>query len=210
MERVRAVRIFEVGERSTWEYVAGWLARAHRTLASSTPRTGSLLRYDAEFFRIWPRRAVASVDLDESVRRRLAEVAAGYGAVIDRLLSLPRTVIHGEFYASNVLVDDPATPRRVCPVDWEQAAVGPGLIDLAAHAGGRWGRDDRAAIARAYREALADGDAAAADTFERDLELCRLHLAFQWLGWAESWSPPAEHVYDWAAEALRLADELSL
>lgn len=210
IERVAAVRIFEVGERSTWEYVAGWLARAHRRLASRRPRTGSLLRYDAEFFRMWPGRALRSADLDESVRRRLAEVAAGYEAVVDRLVRLPRTVIHGEFYASNVLVDDPEAPRRVCPVDWEQAAVGPGLIDLAAHAGGRWGRDDRAAIARAYWEALADGEAAAADTFGRDLELCRLHLAFQWLGWAESWSPPADHVYDWAAEALRLADELSL
>lgn len=210
IERVRAVRIFEVGERSTWEYVARWLARAHQRLASMTPRTGSLLRYDAEFFRIWPHRALRSGDLDETVRLRLAEVADGYGAVVDRLLSLPRTVLHGEFYASNVLVDDPEAPRRVCPVDWEQAAVGPGLIDLAAHAGGRWGRDDRAAIARAYREALADGEAAAPDTFERDLELCRLHLAFQWLGWAENWTPPADHVYDWAAEAVRLADELSL
>ncbi len=210
IERVAAVRIFEVGERSTWEYVARWLGRAHRRLASMVPRARSLLRYDAEFFGIWPRRALRSGDLDEAVRRRLAEVAAGYGAVVDRLLSLPRTVLHGEFYASNVLVDDPEAPRRVCPVDWEQAAVGPGLIDLAAHAGGRWGRDDRAAIAGAYREALPESEAPAQDTFERDLELCRLHLAFQWLGWAEKWAPPAEHVYDWAAEALRLADELSL
>lgn len=210
LERVGAVRMFEVGERSTWEYVARWLAHAHQRLGSRMPGTGSLLRYDAEFFTIWPRRALRSGDLEEPVRRRLAEVAAGYGAVVDRLLSLPRTVIHGEFYASNVLVDDPKAPRRVCPVDWEQAAVGPGLIDVAAHAGGRWGRDDRAAIASAYRDALPDEEAPAPDTFERDLELCRLHLAFQWLGWAERWTPPAEHVYDWAAEAVRLADELSL
>lgn len=210
IERLPAVRIFEVGQRSTWECVARWLARAHRVLASMRPRTGALLRYDAEFLSIWPRRALRWGGLDGPVRRRLAEVAAGYEAVVERLLSLPRTVIHGEFYASNVLVDDPAAPTRVCPVDWEQAAVGPALIDLAAHAGGRWGRDDRAAIAGAYRDALPQSEAPAPDTFERDLELCRLHLAFQWLGWAEEWTPPAEHVYDWAAEAVRLADELSL
>jgi len=209
IERVSAVPLYEVGGRSTWEYVARWLARAHRQLASA-PRARSLLRYDAEFFWIWPQRALRFSHLDDAARRRLAEVAVGYGAVVDRLVSLPRTVLHGEFYASNVLVDDPEAPERVCPIDWEHAAVGPGLIDLAAHAAGRWGRADRAAIAHAYRKELADGRMETTDTFERDLELCRLHLAFQWLGWAENWTPPDDHRHDWAAEALRIADELSL
>ncbi len=209
MERVAGVPLHEVGRRSTWEHVARWLARAHVQL-SSAPRPPSLVRYDAEFFSIWPPRALRYGRLDETVRLRLAEVASAYGAVVDRLVSLPQTILHGEFYASNVLVDEPDAPQRVCPIDWEQAALGPGLVDLAAHAAGRWPRDDRAAIAAAYREELASGDEVAADTFERDLELCRLHLAFQWLGWAEDWTPPEEHQHDWAAEALRIAEELSL
>lgn len=210
IERLSGVPLYEVGERSTWEYVARWLARAHRQLARAAPRAPSLLRHNAEFFRIWPQRALRFSHLDEPVRRRLAAIVARYEAVVARLVSLPRTVIHGEFYASNVLVDDPVAPERVCPVDWEQAAVGPGLIDLAAHAAGRWGQEDRAAIARAYREEMGNSEAEGARTFERDLELCRLHLAFQWLGWAENWTPPEDHEHDWAAEALRIADELSL
>lgn len=210
IERVSGVPLYEVGRRSTWEYVARWLARAHRQLASAAPRAPSLLRYDAEFFRIWPQRALRFSHLHESVHRRLAEIAAQYEAVVDRLVSLPRTVLHGEFYASNVLVNDPVAPERVCPIDWEQAAVGPGLVDLAAHAAGRWGPEDRAAIARAYCEEAANGRAEPTDTFERDLDLCRLHLAFQWLGWAENWTPPEEHKHDWADEAIRIADELSL
>ncbi|MBA3838684.1 MAG: aminoglycoside phosphotransferase family protein [Thermoleophilaceae bacterium] len=209
LERVAGVPLYEVGRRATWEYVARWLARAHRQL-SAAPRTPSLLRYDAEFFWLWPPRALRSSRLDESVRLRLAEVASGYEAVVDRLVNLPQTVLHGEFYASNVLVDDASAPSRVCPIDWEQAGVGPGLVDLAAHAAGRWSRVDRGAIASAYREELSDAGVKAADTFERDLELCRLHLAFQWLGWADDWTPPDEHRHDWAAEAIRIADELSL
>lgn len=210
IERISGVPLYEVGNRSSWEHVARWLARAHRQLARAAPRAPSLLRYDAEFFRVWPQRALRFSHLDEPVRRRLAEIVARYEAVVDRLVSLPRTVLHGEFYASNVLVDDPEAPERVCPIDWEQAAVGPGLVDLAAHAAGRWAREDRAAIARAYREELTNARTDPTDTFERDLELCRLHLAFQWLGWAENWTPPDDHRHDWATEALRIADELSL
>ena len=40
--------------------------------------------------------------------------------------ALPRTVIHGEFYASNVLVAGGPAEPRVAPVDWELAASAPG------------------------------------------------------------------------------------
>ena len=47
---------------------------------------------------------------------------------------------------------------RICPVDWELAARGPGLLDLAALSAGRWSDDERDRLARAYFEA-ADGAA---------------------------------------------------
>jgi hypothetical protein len=29
-----------------------------------------------------------------------------------------------------------------------------------------------------------------------------MRIALKWLGWADEWSPPAEHSQDWLAEAL--------
>jgi thiamine kinase-like enzyme len=58
---------------------------------------------------------------------------------------LHRVSLDGEYYASNIVV----AGQRVCPVDWELAGAGPGLLDLAALTTG-WSYADRAAIAAAY------------------------------------------------------------
>ena len=209
LERVHGFELYQVGERSTWEHVARELARVHDRLAATAARAPRAIRYDAGWYRRWPRRALrfATARGETDAARVLERLAAGYEPVIARLLALPRTVIHGEFYASNVLVDDPVHPCRVAPVDWEQAGVGPGLVDLAALTAGGWGDDERDAIAGAYREVSADG--LADDEFAIGLEACRLHLAFQWLGWSEEWSAPAEHRQDWLAEATRAAERLA-
>ena len=110
-------------------------------------------------------------------------------------------MIHGELYASNVLVDRAADGLRVCPVDWELAGIGPGLVDLAALTTG-WDEHERWQIALAYYvEAGGRGP-----DFQRFLELLdcsALHLAMRWLGWSAEWTPPAEHRRDWLDEALR-------
>ena len=71
--------------------------------------------------------------------------------MIEALLSLPKTVIHGEFYASNVLVAEGSEGTRVAPVDWELAAAAPGAIDIAALVSGNWPEADREEIVAAYR-----------------------------------------------------------
>ena len=59
-------------------------------------------------------------------RRTIEWLAERYEPVVERLAALPVTFIHGEFYASNVLVAS-GQRDRVCPIDWELAAIGPGL-----------------------------------------------------------------------------------
>jgi len=203
VERVAGVELYQVGERSTWEYVARWLARMHAQLEPCVGRAPHLVDQGADYFRLWPERARRFA---AGGTRLLAHIAGRYDSVATRLAELPRTVIHGEFYASNVLVDSTTTPRRVAPVDWEQAAVGPGLIDLAAHASGRWTQSDRLAITAAYAHEMG----LTSDDVGRDLDLCRLHLALQWLGWSEEWSPPAEHAHDWLREAEQITDTIGL
>ena len=215
MERVQGRELYQVGELERWEGAARWLAGMHSRFAADVERLAAqarLVRHDRGYYRSWVDRAreFAGESGSRSPERRgLDWLAARYDSVVDRLLALPTTVIHGEFYASNVLVDDGG---RVAPVDWEVAAAGSGLVDLAALTTG-WEMPDRAAIERAYEDEIRASkgpQVLPADPGEA-LDLCRLHLAVQWAGWAPpGWTPPAEHRRDWLGEALRLAEELSL
>ena len=201
LERVDGVELYQVGERRTWEHVARWLARMHDRFAAADGAAPHAIRYDAQWYRRWPERAVrvAAARDDAESLAILRGIADRYEHVVERLLALPTTLVHGEFYASNVLVDDAHEPRRVAPVDWEQAGVGPGLVDLAALTSGDWSEEDRGHIAAAYRDASAGG--LDEESFDAGLEACRLHLALQWLGWSGAWSPPVEHRQDWLREA---------
>jgi thiamine kinase-like enzyme len=177
------------------------------------PAWDHLLRYDAGFHRLWMERAVAfardpGTTWEPAARERVEWLAARWEPVAERLTALPATFIHGEFYPSNVLVGRADSQPRICPIDWEMAAAGPGLVDLAALTGG-WPASDRAAIAAEYQDA--SGPAAEQPGgFEAALEACRLHLAVRWLGWEPTWSPPPEHRQDWLAEAVRAARALGL
>lgn len=94
---------------------------------------------------------------------------------------------------------------RVAPVDWELAAAGPGLTDLAALVSG-WPAADREALAAAYA-----AESGVPPFTPRDLGFARLQVAIQWLGWAPSeWEPPEGQRHDWLTEALELAEELRL
>lgn len=208
LERVPGVELYQVGSRASWEHAARRLARLHERLAGRKSRAPRLLRYDAELLRRWPARAARFAASDS--RAELERIAAGYDPVIRRILDLPAGVIHGEFYASNVLVDDAEAPRRVCPVDWEAAGVGPCLLDLAALVAGNWTDEDRDAIAEAYLDGLTIARYPRPAVFREGLDACRLQLAMQWLGWSPTWSPPSEHASDWLREALELSARLGV
>jgi thiamine kinase-like enzyme len=109
-----------------------------------------------------------------------------------RAVALPRMVIHGELYPSNVLV----AGERICPVDWEMAGSGPGIVDLAALASGFRSEETEAILA-----ACGDADRVAFDC-------ARLPLAVRWPGWSRAWSPPLQHEHDWRAEVLDAAERL--
>jgi aminoglycoside phosphotransferase (APT) family kinase protein len=219
VERVEGRELFQVGERELWEEAARWLARFHVAMAPELDRhleEGRLIDHDASFYRHWIERAAEfATERDDGSADTVAWLRERHEQVVEALLALPRTVIHGEFYASNVLVasssDSVPTPvgkksdTRVAPVDWELAAAGPGLSDLAALVGG-WPDIDREALVAAY--AAEPGVGAFTP---RDLEFARLQVAIQWLGWAPpSWVPPEGQRHDWLGEATRLAEELGL
>ena len=211
VEWVEGRELYQVGERELWEAAAAWLGSMHRQLAGQLDRSGDLrlLDYDAAHYRRWIERAHGFAGAPEQppARRRSIEwLVPRYQAASEELLALPRTIVHGEFYASNVLVAGDLASPRVAPVDWELAASAPGVVDLAALVSGGWSEEDRSAIAAAYRTT-----AGPFSPSPRELALARLFVAVQWLGWAEpSWSPPPGQRQDWLGEALSLAEELEL
>ena len=213
LEKVPGTRLYQLSDFAVWEQVARWLAGMHSTLVRSERlEQVNLLRYDGEFYRLWIDRA--RTFLRHAGRARHASIewlAERYDQVVERLLGLPPAFIHGEFYPSNVLIEETSAGVRICPVDWETAALGPALIDLAALAGGRWTDEERTRLVDAYLAALpADGPTPSRESVLADFHACQLHLAVQWLGWSAEWSPSPEHGHDWMAEAIHAAEKLDL
>jgi phosphotransferase family enzyme len=224
IENVPGTALWQIGELEVWEAVARWTAKLHGRFAGEEVRGAeTLVRYDADLFRLWMRRALDFADRWEAQqpgkgRRTIEWLAERYEPVVERLAALPTTFIHGELYASNVLVEQRDGETRVCPIDWELAAIGPGLIDLAALTMG-WDAEERGALTTAYRARVQaggeaggpmDGGLTDGEPFGELLDCARLHLAVQWLGWAPDWRPPRSHRRNWVDEALTIAGELGL
>lgn len=219
IEYVPGWTLFEV-EEGLWIEAARWLADLHARFAvgdelEDLARTAHLLVYDRSFYKLWPVRALdllARSSASRSQLQALKRIVDRYDVAVERLLSLPYTFIHGEYFASNVLIHTTPGGHRVCPIDWEMAATGPGLIDLAALTAGKWTDEQRDRMALAYwtDSCSADATRPCQTQFAEDLDYCRLHVAMQWLGWSEVWRPPPEHAYDWLQEAVHLGERLGL
>ena len=168
----------------------------------------TLLHYDEKFFGVWIERAEKFLKRRRAAElRQFGKLVKNYGRVVKRLAVLPQTLIHGECYASNVIVRAGAA-NKICAIDWELAGIGPGALDLAALTAGEWSDAEKLRFVTAYHGGLAARSApSVAELFEA-VELCQLHLSVQMLGWAEDWSPPEKHAQNWLRAALRLAGKL--
>jgi aminoglycoside phosphotransferase (APT) family kinase protein len=212
VEWVKGRELYQVGERAAWVQVARWLGELHSALAPGVDdhaEQAPLLRHDAAYYGRWLSRArdFAGHDGHASEAARFLDwLTKRHDGIVEALLALPRTVLHGDFFASNVLVAGSARQPRVAPVDWELAAVGPGLSDLAALVSGDWDEAARGAMTAAYASARGIPRFSA-----RELDFARLQLAVQCLGWAPpQWQAPQGQRHDWLADAIALAERLEI
>jgi hypothetical protein len=191
-----------------WLDAARWLAGMHRQFEAKAAllsrESSALLRYDEDYFRLWILRAA-------EYHPKFRPLMANYGRVVERLVSLPATFVHGAFFASNVLMQNSPWGPLVRPIDWEMAGVGPGAIDLAALMADGWNGEQRGALLSAYYEVWSQGGHAATpiELFHEDVSFCRLHHAVQCAGWSEH-CPRAAEGRDWEAEAMRLARKVGV
>jgi aminoglycoside phosphotransferase (APT) family kinase protein len=201
IERVEGEHLWQCAGLEAWLATVRWLARLHSSVGlppASVQQWARLRSFDGASFERMLERAREGADI--GTRLLLHEFDGRWESISQTLERLPSSFTHGDFFPANVIV---ANSSRICTVDWEMAAVGPSLIDLAALTAGRWTEMERRAIAAAYYEALIDPDTLYGD-FEsmlRGLAFCHLHLAVRMLGWAPDWTPPTEQRNDWLQEA---------
>ncbi len=206
LERVEGRLLWQVGDLAQWDATARWLGELHSRLAGkkfSTAKT--LLRYDEKFFAVWIGRAEKFLKKRRVAElRQFARLAKNYHRVVKKLVALPQSFIHGECYASNVIMRAGAPAHAICVIDWELAGIGSGALDLAALTAGEWSDVEKLRFVTAYHEGLSSLRAPSVDELLESMELCQLHLSVQMLGWAEDWAPPEKHAQNWLRTALRL------
>ncbi len=216
LERVDGRELYQVGELEAWEAAAAWLGGLHARFqgrAEELLRSIPLLTQDRALHLRWLARARRFAHKDAARSQRLAALREPYRHAADVLAGQPRTLLHGEFYASNVLVQESSNGNsgrgwRVRPVDCELAGIDAGVLDLAALVAGEWTEEQRGRLTGAYRGGWHAATPPAQAALAGALEAGRLVVAMQWLGWKRRWSPPPDHSQDWLEVAEDAARHL--
>lgn len=165
---------------------AAWLGRMHGYFARNPePLRGCarLTRHDVAYFTSKAEQALHdTAQISPASAGRLEAVIREYEPVTALLAAQPATLVHGGYIPWHIVVDPGRDPVRVCPVDWELAALGGRLYDLAFFVDGAE-PDTRAAMLDAYR---ASATASGVPVPEREdtesiVDWLRLHRVFDWL-----------------------------
>ena len=182
-----------------WLQAAAWLGRVHGYFgrcAEQVQQADLLIAHDARFFLSTAERALCSVaELAPARASALERVLERYDPLVTLMVGQPRTLVHGAYRPTQILVNATRQPPRICPVDWELAAIGSSHYDLAYLADGfQSPRLER--VLEAYRqEAVRYGIAVpATDELKHIVNCFRLHMVFSWLSKAVERQYPAATV----------------
>jgi hypothetical protein len=152
----------------------GWFHAECEPLVSD-PRLRFLRRYDSEYYLGWAGRAARLFRRSADQFPWLLALCEQFGELVPRLTQAPATVIHGEYFGSNVVYQG----KRAWPVDWQSAAIAPGEVDLASLTLG-WPGARRMKFEGEYKKHRWPGGAP--DGFEEVLAAARVYMNLRWLG----------------------------
>lgn len=187
LEHVPGRELYQWGELDAWFEALAWLARFHSRW--SVPARRRALTVEGPL-----------LVQDHTLLHCYGEPDGDWARAGAHLSAQPRTVVHGECYASDVLVDDDG---RVSVLDWETAALGTGWLDVAGLVAG-WSDEVRELMLEQYLRSL--HPRLWPDRPEVTLDAARLQLCRQLCATPNMWSPPPEHRIDWAAEAATILE----
>ncbi|MHB8530412.1 MAG: phosphotransferase [Caulobacteraceae bacterium] len=142
----------------------------------------SLLALQPAFRRCWDRyRAFSGGEIDATLVAAGERLSSRIADLLVALAARPRTLVHGDYRADNLLFDGAASPVAV--VDWQLVHKGPGIHDLAYLLVGNLDIDDRRAaeadLGRLYLAALrAGGVGYGEEAAWRDYRVC---IALGWI-----------------------------
>lgn len=156
-----------------------------------------LHRHDAQFYRRW---AEWTLEYEGNRQPWLRQLVRRYDEVIDHLLAQPQVVVHGDYFADNVLLHG----DTVSPVDWELAAVGTGEVDLAALIVG-WETEQDVLDRCRFEYEMARWGESPQPQLARVLDGAMLHVLFVLLG--EDPSIPNRETRRWRLDLLKAAGQ---
>jgi aminoglycoside phosphotransferase (APT) family kinase protein len=135
LEYVHGTPVSYLEPTDYWIAAAGWLGQMHGYFtrhAHYLSQLNFLRRHDEHFLLAKAEAALDAVSqiLPGSVER-FARIVNRYDRVVEAMVAHPPTLIHGSFYPSNVMVSGESKSMRICAYDWEDAAFGAPLYDLA-------------------------------------------------------------------------------
>ena len=222
LERARGPLLWQVGHDRHWQASARWLAAFHHCARPFSQRKRraacrTLVDYGEEYFLEWAKRAerflsIHLADRSDETSRRFRKIFGRYDRVARFLSQLPCTLVHGEFYPSNVIIRRDGKGHHVCPIDWELAGRGSGILDLAALSFGGWSSEKKNGLIRANRDELPPASELTLTLQETHeaVEFGHLHFCMRQLGWASEWQPPDQHSRNWIEDVMILAKKLGL
>jgi thiamine kinase-like enzyme len=156
---------------------ARWMGRFHAqcTTRVSDPALSFLNRYNPDYYRGWVSRTRKMVRQAGVDSEWLRTVCSRIDEVIEVLCNSPPTIIHGEYYPKNILLQH----GLIYPVDWESTAIGNGMVDLAMLTEG-WAPDTTWELVHEYqRSRWPEG---APHDLVTSLYAARIYVQFRWLG----------------------------
>jgi hypothetical protein len=187
LEDVGDSRLRDSRNYERWVPAARWAARFHAaTLRLPKSQLSFLREYDGPHYRACAEKVRAILPeleaRDQSLVRRALQ---RYTDHIDWYESLPRTVIHGQFFGKNIMLRCNSGDNTLAVIDWETAALGPGGYDLVSVSSGRWTREQRQAMWRVYFDQY-EAETRVSRSWEdfcQEIRELELYQALEWLAW---------------------------
>jgi hypothetical protein len=173
-------------EFEDWIPPAGWLGRMYGYFSKHPERWQNcdvLVRHDDAFFNNIANEALRTVSAySRDLGKRLEPIVGRYDKVVGVMTSQPKTLVHGTYRPPQIIIDKSREPMRICPVDFEKAAVGASLYDLTFIADGF---DTRRLhrLFEAYRNEVQRAGVNVPDNSEMThiVDCFRLHRIMNWL-----------------------------